>query len=360
MRNKKDLAIGVKFVANCNDAITNMEGAMHSFITPILRTSLHGDYRWDMGHGTHKFSPEDGKQRARIVILSAAIQPDFETNEVMISLCGLQAESITGKELPSQWTMPSIAEKQDSDVRAAYDLALKKHMIAHLTSNSRLPASSSVVPIAIEVAIKVLNRHIAGIEPRGSFDGLFVQLCNRSRSVIAIEILYMVAIQQLHNELSALEYVAAEQGYVYTYDPAAIFAAELGGDATLLNRVMLAALQKIVNTEPPQRMMVFAFNDYKDADALFYAKKALHGLRRVQVVAKNELFNNDSRKVALGYQPLPQTEGALLVLHNNSDGFGQNIEFEDDGGSMDGAIGMSSSAAASLQRERRDLLDYLL
>ena len=49
----------------------------------------------------------------------------------------------------------------------------------------------------------------------------------------------------------------------------------------------------------------------------------------------------------------------MLVIHNNSDGFGQNIETEGMVGSLDGAIGSSSSAAASLERNRKDLLDFI-
>jgi len=50
----------------------------------------------------------------------------------------------------------------------------------------------------------------------------------------------------------------------------------------------------------------------------------------------------------------------MLVVHNNSDGFGQNIETEYALGSLDGAVGSNSSAAASLYRGREDLLDFIL
>ncbi|KZV96852.1 hypothetical protein EXIGLDRAFT_399843 [Exidia glandulosa HHB12029] len=52
--------------------------------------------------------------------------------------------------------------------------------------------------------------------------------------------------------------------------------------------------------------------------------------------------------------------GALLVLHNNSDGFGQNIETEGPGSSLNGAIGCASSAAASLHRRHPHLLDHVV
>ena len=53
-------------------------------------------------------------------------------------------------------------------------------------------------------------------------------------------------------------------------------------------------------------------------------------------------------------------EEAWLVIHNNSDAFGQNIETEGSSGSMDGAIGANSSASATLERRRKDLLDYVI
>src|ERR1700753_2188430 len=48
MREKKDSAIGGKYVTNNKppDRITNMEGAMHTFVTPIVEATIHGDYQW--------------------------------------------------------------------------------------------------------------------------------------------------------------------------------------------------------------------------------------------------------------------------------------------------------------------------
>lgn len=59
MRRKKDTAIGVKFIGRKirsapasgtikQDEITNMEGAMHTFVTPVVsRVEIIGDYRYD-------------------------------------------------------------------------------------------------------------------------------------------------------------------------------------------------------------------------------------------------------------------------------------------------------------------------
>lgn len=55
----------------------------------------------------------------------------------------------------------------------------------------------------------------------------------------------------------------------------------------------------------------------------------------------------------------PQAKSAMSVIHNNSDGFGQNIETEAMTGSLDGAIGSSSSVAASLERSRGHLSNFI-
>lgn len=52
-------------------------------------------------------------------------------------------------------------------------------------------------------------------------------------------------------------------------------------------------------------------------------------------------------------------KGTTLVLHNNSDGFGQNIETEGVS-SLDGALGVYSSAAAGLHRKRKDLMEVVV
>jgi hypothetical protein len=50
-----------------------------------------------------------------------------------------------------------------------------------------------------------------------------------------------------------------------------------------------------------------------------------------------------------GFYNVPQ--GQALVIHNNSNAFGQNIEYEDGMGSLDAAVGNASDAAVSLSRE---------
>jgi hypothetical protein len=369
MRNKKDMAIGVKFVRERGgpyrirnkppplDEITNMEGALHTFVTPITLCMLHGDYYWGPGHVTRNFKIIGGKQQARTVIISASIQPDFENTEVMLELCALRKETISGASLRAKVTIPTAEEKQDEEARSDYDLALKAHMIYHLTLSKALPARQSVQPIRPAAAIEKIEQLITNSES-ATFQHTYVQLANRS--IISLEILFNTAIQQFRNEFSTLGAVAP-QGYVYTFDPASIFAAQLGGDAMLLNRLYIAALQLLAReNESFPNMQVFAFNDYIDKKVIALAKIAIEGHKDIKVVSKASLFNDGLVAGELGYRPLKGTEGALLVLHNNSDAFGQNIETEEAGGSMDGALGAASSAAACLERGREDLVKWVM
>ncbi len=59
MRKKKNSALGVKFLSKRGDEITDMEGAMHTFVTPVVpRCEMTGDYRYNPsfgGHGVDKF-----------------------------------------------------------------------------------------------------------------------------------------------------------------------------------------------------------------------------------------------------------------------------------------------------------------
>jgi hypothetical protein len=369
MRNKKDRAIGVKFVREGGgpyrtgrkppppDEITNMEGALHTFVTPITLCLLHCDYSWGPGHGTRSFKVIGGKQQARRAIISASIQPDFENTEVMLEMCALRRDAIPGATLPAKFTIPDVEEKQDEDVRADYDAALKAHMIYHLTLNKTLPAQQSVQPIRPAAAIELIEKLITKSES-ATFQHTYVQLANGS--IISLEILFNTAIHQFRNEFSALA-ALAPQCYVYTFDPASIFAAQLAGDATLLNRLYIAALQLLARENDSfTGMRVFAFNDYVDKEVVRLAETALEGHKDIKVVSKSELFNEGRKPGELGYQALPGTEAALLVLHNNSDAFGQNIETEGAAGSMDGALGAASSAAACLERRRADLVQWVM
>ena len=110
--------------------------------------------------------------------------------------------------------------------------------------------------------------------------------------------------------------------------------------------------------------MVFAFNDYADDAAVALAQNALRKQEGVIVTSMAKLFQGENGQYDVAKFAEDQEasgkglQDAMLVIHNNSDGFGQNIETEGSTGSLDGAIGANSSAAASLKRDREDLLDF--
>jgi hypothetical protein len=371
MRNKKDSALGVKFKSGNMppDSITNMEGALHTFVTPLVLAYMHGDYIFDNRHQIRPFEDQDNFQQARLLVVSASIQPDFEGKKVMLLLCGLQDEPFEGRDLGPDFPILGTVEKQDTVMRAKYDTSLKRHMVAHLMQEGRLPGLDDVPStsiLSVNDAIDELSRIISSTSPSTPpIPSLFVRL--HSKSVIALELLIHVSLHQLRNELSALEVLCPIGGYIYTFDPASIFAQHIG--ATLLNRILLIALKHLASTSVFKNMRAFAFNDYADRDAVDLVRSALKSQPQVRVLPKWQLFTGRNSQGLRGYYSPPVESGleldkgmedALLVIHNNSDAFGQNIESEWASGSLDGAVGASSSASASLERGRADLLDILV
>lgn len=369
MLHKKNVAIGVKFSSNSNsDQITNMEGALHSFVTPIIsRCEIIGDYVFSHGHGVQKFGgcdvrSKEGKwQRVslvRDVVLSAAIQLDFENTEVMLEVARLGEKEFHGHDLlkDPEFHIISTKSKQDPARRRNYDKQLKSHMVYHLTTSHSLPAKSQLEDkhiLSPGSAIGILETVISS--PYDAYELLIGRFLVIGLRVLSLELLYNASAQQLRNELSALE-VLCEQGYVYTYDPAQIFAREIG--AKILNRVMLCALKSLAISNIFTNMKMYAFNDYAEPGIMPFVHAALR-TQDVTVLRKEEVFRGKGAGGLYDVKRFGGCERAMLVVHNNSDGFGQNIETEGSGGSLDGAIGASSSAAASLARERKDLLSFL-
>lgn len=167
--------------------------------------------------------------------------------------------------------------------------------------------------------------------------------------------LFNIAIHQARNELASLE-ILCPQGYVYTWDPPSIFAQRIG--PKILNRLMARAIIELQRMGHVwHNMRVFAFNDYRDRGVIKLLKEREGFAQKVR--SKASLFQGPGGSKGLyDVSHIPEAEGAMLVIHNNSDAFGQNIETEGMS-SLDGAIGVSSSAAAGLDRSRKDLLDHI-
>lgn len=150
MRKKKSSAIGVKY--EDGDEITNMEGAMHTFVTPILsRCEVYGDYKYAGMHTVDRFGTQPGADgignfhTTRTVVLSASIQMDFENSEVLLAACSV-GEEVIGRDLLADktWAIPNSTAKQKKELRDTYDRSLRQHMVYHLTRKKMLPYAGKV------------------------------------------------------------------------------------------------------------------------------------------------------------------------------------------------------------------------
>ncbi|ELR02670.1 hypothetical protein VC83_08693 [Pseudogymnoascus destructans] len=365
MRRKNDSALAIKFAPSRKGVITNMEGVLHTFVTPLVGALMHGDYRYTGGHYVEGFPLLDGRLQARRVVVSAAVQMDFEFNSVMMEACRVEVREVVGRELGPDWRISGDQEKWEGRGMEEYEDGLKSHLVAHLVGSQRLPPLKAVVENALSDAatLNFLERHIRdGYSSPVDFQNVFSALGASNKVVVSLEFLYNTAVHQLRNELSALE-VACPQGYIYTSDPPSIFVQAIGG-AKIANRLQFAALKHLASASKPARfsqsvkfanMKAFAFNDYSDDGAIELLREALEVQRHVIVLPKAKLFRGPNGR----YEPGEGLEEGLLVVHNNSDAFGQNIETESAMGSLDGAIGASTSTAASLLRHRKNLLDWI-
>jgi hypothetical protein len=280
---------------------------------------------------------------------------DFENSQVMFRACKLDPVEVEGADLGDNWEgILSTELKQDDWARTRYDQMLRRHMVFHLTSGRILPAKRDAPEVFdLESSIRLLEDAIWRDEDSGlQLKDKYTRVHNDQ--VLSLEMLFNIALHQARNEFSALE-ALCPQGYVYTYDPASIFSQEIG--ARILNRLMLNAVKHLSNKSQLELMRIFAFNDYADRGIVGLATKALELQTNVRVVRKEQLFRGAGGTYDIG--DFKEARGCMLVVHNNSDGFGQNIETEGVYGSLDGAIGSQSSGAASLERGRNDLLDFL-
>jgi hypothetical protein len=363
MRYKKDSAIAVKFFSKNNppDRITDLEGALHTFVTPMVLATMHGDYRYMYGHGVKEFGSQDGYQLGRKVLVSALVQQDFELDRVMMRVAGLGSTERVGiTKLPS----PILTkEKQDSELRRDYDNKIRNYLIYHLTASHMLPAINDMIKKTalsvdgiLDFLLKVIELTPAKDLPRQVRDMFF----HHNKHYVSLEVMFNTAVHQIRNEMVLLEKFNKQRGYVYTFNPPAIFVRIFGQRGTeLLARIHVAALKYVAGALMEfKNCKVFAWANFNSPLILGLIRKALYSQPHIRVMSNDELFSGKSG--AGLYNPPAEAEGAMLVIHNNSDAFGQNIETEPSGGSLDGVVGEWSSAAGSLARERKDLCDHLL
>ena len=130
MRNKKDEAVGTKYVDG--DHITNGEACLHTFVVPVGKVAMTGDLRF-LGGNEGKGVKFNGSQ-VRNVIYSFSVQPDFEKageDSVMLLLVQIQDRALKGiRDMPAMLTQ---GEKRNPEKRRAYDEQLVQYMIHHLS-----------------------------------------------------------------------------------------------------------------------------------------------------------------------------------------------------------------------------------
>lgn len=352
MRRKKELACGIKYEKG--DAITNMEGALHTFLTPVAKIKMTGDYCFSGGHNHVDFGRPP---KSRDVVLSAAIHPDFEIggqDEVVMRLIELKPEAVEGRPLPED--LEPLANRyrpystQFKEAMEGYDQALLGHMVHHLTAAGRLPALNEVEGSVMtqDQALQELERIIKDTaitqDIAAQLRGKFV---NVNSHVVSLEALYNIYLNQVRNEISVLE-AALPQGYVYTIDPPSFFAGQFGrGNVPILNRLQLLAFKEL--KPGMQNLMVIGFNDYGDKGAVALYQQVFPDKT---VLPKIQLFQGPGGQYNF---PAPYA----LVEHNNSDAFGQNIENESTT-SKDGILGVFSDASHCLRRDRPDLMQFIV
>lgn len=340
MANKRDTAIGRKFEEGTS--ITNMEGALHTFLTPIVPITMTGDYTF---RGRHDLIPlENGK--GRNVVMSAAVQPDFElggSSEVVMQIIKVRDSAVEGRPLAQDFT-PLAARGLDGDAFNAslngYEEELRDHMVHHLMSDHRIPPLAEVTvsdnPANVNEEIRQLVLSGADVNA-DALKGRFVRL--DGGQVVSLEALFNLYREQLRNEFQVLENYLPN-GYVYTMDPPVIFARQFR-PPSLLNSLQVLAFKSLKDEGFSfENLKNVGFNDFQN-DGTLNLWQAILGDK---AVPKRSLFGNDGHYIE-------GDEGFALVLHNNSDAFGQNIEFEGGKGSMDAVLGEFSDASCSLKRD---------
>lgn len=319
---------------------------MHTFLVPVASIEMSGDYKW-AGH--HSIASLQGNTRS--ALLSASVQPDFELSTVMMELCSLKEKEVRGKPSLNYSKFPSNQAKTNDSFRERYEQDLKEYLIYHLSSKHSLPPTSKVTPYNRAGAIKLLEGLIKkkGFSPQD----LVNKYVSLEGHTISLEVLLNVYIEQLKSEFKALD-ARSFNPYIYTINPPSIFAFSIGMEAgvQVLNRLQALAFKQLLLDEKfALNLSQVGFSDYADKTLIPFLSQVFSS-RSIDVTAKAQLFQGPNGT----YSGPKET---TLVIHNNSDAFGQNIETEG-ASSLDGVIGSYSNAACALSRERPDLLSQIV
>src|SRR5262249_19557682 len=146
---------------------------------------------------------------------------------------------------PSCPQVVDVATKQVNEKRREYDDQLRRFLVYHLTASHRLPTRAAVRDVAMNLSqtLQFLSNAI-NHTPGDKFPVLMQNRVIRHREyLISVEVMFMTALHQIRNEFYLLEHLCTK-GYVYSFNPPAIFAQFFGSQGTeLLSRVHVAALK---------------------------------------------------------------------------------------------------------------------
>jgi hypothetical protein len=365
LHNKRDSAIQTKYLPHT--AITNMEGVLHTFVSAQLVVRMTGDYVYQGYHSAAALVTQTGEPAYRTIVLSTTIHPDFEFpsdggNPIAVEAYRLASTPIEGRDsLPDR--IPTVEEKDDKAFRLSYDHEIKEFLVKKLTQDGRLPSADDAntaqqamtLQGAIDRSEKLLNEHASASAICNSMKGmvLAIQDARGQKIFISGEMLFWTYVNQIHSEFAGLE-ASLPQGYVYVLDPPSIFAGGLRGSSEsgtpphgqiVMNRFQMLAFQYLMKSGMPcPHLHTLYFNDYLDPST---TTKGLALWRTTDLGERVQ--SKKSLSDASGHYVIPP--GMVLVDHNNSDGFGNNIGTEGMT-SKDGVLGCCSDASIELDPRR--------
>lgn len=358
-------------------SITPMEAVFSTFLVPIHPTYLAGDHFFDLDSYQHR--TKHLKNKIRPAIISHSIQLDLESSGVIgekyrdshswgavfLQVSEITEQAVEGKQLDEPFAVldhQSKIGKKDKATGAwkfdeafwKYENNLKRHAIHHLTQNKRLPSLSETE--VKEVDKDFITDRIKGVGPVEPGD-LVNKYLNVGGKNLSLEVVFNAYVHQLTNEFTVLSN-SCPQGFVWTFDPAVIFATAIGGrqGAEKLTKIHILALKYLYQNKPKlfENMALMGYNGFLNKSSSYgdvaLLKSVFSDSKNTTVCDKSELFNKNQyyheHSVALHKQW--DKSKLALVIHNNSDAFAWNIIKEGPGGSLDGMVGYLSMAAKTI------------
>jgi hypothetical protein len=334
MEDKADLAVGQKsgdidWIAK---PITNVEAIYAQLQVQLVAAHATGDIVYQGAKS--RFQGDLG----RPVIVSTNIHPDYElpgAGKVMALLTEVT-------ESPKRKLLADVL-KYDTD-EGLLDALVHHHTADGLPSLSELTANKEnrYTLLNLEEAKQEIEKRITG--ETGTLQNVFVKL--PSGEIHSLEALYTHYLLQLKNELLGLESLTPH-GYVYTIDPPQIFARQF--DSKLMTRLQILAFKQLNSEFELKGLKVIGFNEVGHPGTVDLLKSVFGD----KAVAKVPGIYSDG--------PTPKymlKQDWALVIHNNSDAFGNNLVNEGGFGSLDAAVGALTTAAVALRPSQPNRLTY--